>query len=128
MRNQLYFKDAEKQKQKLLNSPNEINLNKMSISNEIEAQINEKNLNGHKENSQDESDDDNPVMNVPPTQNETERSLNEQAAMAAAAAISGESDKQTNSNEPNSSDKRMFYVFYMKIFQSLIFYLSSTNG
>lgn len=121
MRNQLYFKDAEKQKQKLLNSPNEINLNKMSISNEIEAQINEKNLNGHKENSQDESDDDNPVMNVPPTQNETERSLNEQAAMAAAAAISGESDKQTNSNEPNSSDKRMFYVFYMKIFQSLIF-------
>lgn len=128
MRNQLYFKDAEKQKQKLLNSPNEINLNKMSISNEIEAQINEKNLNGHKENSQDESDDDNPVMNVPPTQNETERSLNEQAAMAAAAAISGESDKQTNPNEPNSSDKRMFYVFYMKIFQSLIFYLSSTNG
>lgn len=121
MRNQLYFKDAEKQKQKLLNSPNEINLNKMSISNEIEAQINEKNLNGHKENSQDESDDDNPVMNVPPTQNETERSLNEQAAMAAAAAISGESDKQTNPNEPNSSDKRMFYVFYMKIFQSLIF-------
>ncbi|CAF1081421.1 unnamed protein product [Rotaria sordida] len=97
------IQDAEKQKQKLLNSPNKIDINKLSITEEIELSIDEKNLNGHKQNSPEESDEDN-SGNVHEN-NETEQSLNEQAAMAAAAAISGDTNKQINSNESDSSDR-----------------------
>ncbi|CAF3137040.1 unnamed protein product [Rotaria sp. Silwood2] len=98
------IQDAEKQKQKLLNSPNIIDLNKISITDEIDLPINEKNINGHKQNSPEESDEDNPIDNSG-NGHETEQSLNEQAAMAAAAAISGDANKQINPSESASSDR-----------------------
>ncbi len=77
-----HFQDAEKQKQNLLNSPNQINLNQMSIDETVELSSN-----GHKQNSVDESDEDNP----------TEQSPDEQVAMAAAAAvISDDPNKETD--------------------------------
>jgi len=92
------FKDAEKQKQNLINSSNQINLNKLSITDEIDLSSN-----GHKQNSVDESDEDNP---------EHEQSLNEQAALAAAAAISGDTNKPTDLNESDPINRRMlFFVF-----------------
>ncbi|CAF3538489.1 unnamed protein product [Rotaria sp. Silwood1] len=100
------IQDAEKQKQKLLNSSNTIDLNKMSITDEIDLPTNEKDINGHKQNSPEESDEDNPIDNSGNGHdNNTEQSLNEQAAMAAAAAISGDANKQTDSNESTSNDR-----------------------
>jgi hypothetical protein len=90
-----HFKDAEKQKQNLLNSPNQINLNKISITDEVELSPS----NGYKQNSLDESDDENP---------DNEQLINEQAALAAAAVvISGDENKQTDSNESDPINRRM---------------------
>ncbi|CAM4760823.1 unnamed protein product [Rotaria magnacalcarata] len=101
---QQQIQDAERQKQKVLNSLNKIDLQKMSINDETDLPANEKNLNGHKENSAGESDEDDTAVKTG-NGHETEQSLNEQAAMAAAAAISGDADKQTKPNESDSLDK-----------------------
>jgi hypothetical protein len=71
----------------------------MSITDEIDLSSN-----GHKQNSVDESDEDNP---------DHEQSLNEQAALAAAAAaISDDTNKPTDSNESDPINRRMlFFVF-----------------
>ena len=55
---QQQIQDAEKQKQNLLSSPDQINLNKMTINDE-------KKQNGHDENSPDESDDEIPTISQP---------------------------------------------------------------
>ena len=80
--NLLLFQDAEKQKQNLLNSPNQINLNKISLSEDVELSTN-----GHKQTSGDESDDD--------TQTE----------QASAMATTDES-KPIDPNEPDSVNRR----------------------
>ena len=49
------FQDAEKQKQNLLSSPDQVNLNKLMITEE-------KKVNGHEQNSADESDEEIPVI------------------------------------------------------------------
>jgi hypothetical protein len=67
----------------------------LSLNNEIDTQIN-----GHKQNSIDESDEENP---------DNEQTLNEQVALAAAAAISGDENKQTDPNESDPVNKRMLF-------------------
>jgi hypothetical protein len=62
-------------------------------------------INGHKQNSSDESDDDNATNGH--EDNQTEQTLNEQVAMAAAAAISGDTNKQIDSNEFDPINRRM---------------------
>jgi len=91
-----HFKDAEKQKQNLLNSPNQINLNKISLTDEVQLSP----TNGHKQNSLEESDEENP---------DNEQLLTEQAALPAATAtvISDDTNKQTDSNEPDPINRRM---------------------
>jgi hypothetical protein len=76
-------------------------------------------INGHKQNSSDESDDDNPTNGH--EDNQTEQTLNEQVAMAAAAAISGDTNKQIDSNEFDPINRRMKIrklssIFYFKSF------------
>ncbi|CAF0917457.1 unnamed protein product [Rotaria sordida] len=132
---QQQIQDAEKQKQNLLSSPNQINLNKMILTDQttqskpdISENISgEQKMNGHQnssiekpENKSDESDEDNPIIqssNVDEKEQQTnltngnnnnnniEQELNEQAAMAAAAAISGDSNKQTISNESDATSR-----------------------
>ena len=80
----------------------------------------EKKTNGHlsspREKKSDDSDADNPVIRpgnghdkeqkTKSTNGNTEQKLNEQAAMAATAAISGDSDKQTTSNDADTISRR----------------------
>ncbi|CAF1399177.1 unnamed protein product, partial [Adineta ricciae] len=121
---QQQIQDAEKQKQNLLSSPNQINLNKMVLAEPMsplteskpdisENLSDEKKTNGQpsspREKKSDDSDADNPVIRpgnghdkeqqTKSTNGKIEQKLNEQAAMAATAAISGDSDKQTTSND-----------------------------
>ncbi|CAF0834359.1 unnamed protein product [Rotaria sp. Silwood1] len=130
---QQQIQDAEKQKQNLLSSPNQLNLNKMVLTDQttqskpdISENISgEQKMNGHQspsiekpENKSDESDEEN-AINQPGNghekeqqinltngnNNNTEQELNEQAAMAAAVAISGDSNKQTESNETDVTSR-----------------------
>jgi hypothetical protein len=106
----LDFKDAGKQKQNLLSSPNQIDLNKMTIANEIDLLVGETKINGHKDNSPEESDEDTPVISTGNGHgnNETELSVDEQAA-----TIAGETNKQTNSNEPDTKNGRKLFLKFI---------------
>ncbi|CAF4393547.1 unnamed protein product, partial [Adineta steineri] len=79
---QQQIQDAEKQKQSLLNSVNQLTI------------TNETNNNGHKQNSSDESDEDNE---------------NEQVSVAAGAAAttttSDDTNKETNPTEPDPIER-----------------------
>ncbi len=82
------MKDAEKQKQNLLNSPNQINLNKMSLNEDVELTTT---TNGHKQNSGDESDED--IQTATATE-----------------PISTDENKPQDPNEPDSINRRkLFY-------------------
>ena len=68
--------------------------------------------NGHQTSPReksDESDDENPV--VQQTNGNTEQELNEQAAMTAAAAISGDTNKQPTSAESDTASRRKFNIY-----------------
>ncbi|CAF3512692.1 unnamed protein product [Adineta steineri] len=121
---QQQIQDAEKQKQSLLGLPNQINFNKMVLTDQItelkpdtsENISAEKKINGHqnssKEKKSDESDEENPAIRpgnghdkeqkTNSTNGNTEQELNEKAALVATTAISGDSDKQTASNEADT--------------------------
>ncbi len=96
----------------------------------------ESKMNGHEnsprekpDNKSDESDEENPVIqpgnghekeeeknNLTNGKNNTEQDLNEQVAMAAAAAISGDSDKPTiTTNEDDPISRRKFQMIYLLI-------------
>lgn len=79
------FQDAEKQKQNLLNSPNQINLNKISLSEDVELSTN-----GHKQNSGDESDDDTQTGEAP----------------ALTASATTDESKPIDPNEPDPINRR----------------------
>ncbi|UJR27324.1 hypothetical protein I4U23_008617 [Adineta vaga] len=118
---QQQIQDAEKQKQNLLSSPDQINLKKMVLNEQTPTESkpdisenvsDEKKTNGHqsspRERKSDDTDADNTVIRpgnghdkeqkTKSTNGNTEQELNEQAALAATTAISGDSDKQTTSN------------------------------
>ncbi|CAF2422697.1 unnamed protein product [Rotaria sp. Silwood2] len=129
---QQQIQDAEKQKQSLLSSPNQLSLNKLVLTDQTTQlkpdnsgnNSGERIMNGHQspsiekpENKSDESDEENPIIqpgngheneqqtNLTNGKNNTEQELNEQAAMAAAAAILGDSNKQTTSNESDATSR-----------------------
>lgn len=83
------FQDAEKQKQNLLNSPNQINLNKLSLNDPVEAPTN-----GHEQNSGDDSDED--------TQTEQATA----AAPPASATATTDDNKPIDPNEPDPINRR----------------------
>ncbi|CAF3866246.1 unnamed protein product [Rotaria magnacalcarata] len=124
---QQQIQDAEKQQQSLLSSPNQVNLNKLVITDQttqLKPDISgEQKLNGHQnssvdnqDNKSDESDDENAIIEPGNGQDkksqtngnhngDTEQELDEQAALAATAAISGDANKQATSNEPNATSR-----------------------
>lgn len=77
--------DAEKQKQNLLN------LNKLSISEDNEVATN-----GHKPNSIEDSDEENPTEETPPAA----------AAATAATTTEGDETKPTDENQPDPINRR----------------------
>lgn len=82
--------NAEKQKQNLLSSPDQINVNKLSLNEE-------KNGNGHDQNSPDDSEDETPIIKA-----------EESSTIPAATAIDAAS--ATGSDE-NAATKRRFLFF-----------------
>lgn len=89
--------DAEKQKQNLLSSPDQVNLNKLSITEEKKA-------NGHEQNSADDSDEDIPVIE---TGNGHDKK-NEQATASAGATadLPADSDKLSDLAESDATNRR----------------------
>jgi len=108
----------------------------------------EEKMNGHEtssrekfDNKSDESDEENPIIqpgngrdkeeqiNLTNGKNNTEQELNEQAAMAAAAAISGDSNKPiTTTNESDATSRRKLKSFLFHNNKLYFRYSSSTNG
>jgi len=88
-------------------------------------------MNGHEtspteklDNKSDQSDEENPAIqsgnghekeeetNLTNGKNNTEQELNEQAAMAATAAISGDSNKPTTTDESDATSRRKFEICF----------------
>jgi hypothetical protein len=104
------FQDAEKQKQNLLNSPNQINLNKLSLSEPVELTT----TNGHKQDSGDESDEETQTEQV------AEPVAAAAAAAATAEAVPGEEAKSIDPDAPDSINRRRLIRLIFK-YQLFVF-------
>ena len=91
------FQDAEKQKQNLLSSPDQVNLNKLIITEE-------KKVNGHEQNSADESDEDIPVIEAG---NGHDKNSDQATASAGATAdLPADIDKLSDLAESDATSRR----------------------
>ena len=92
---QQQIQDAEKHKQNLLSSPDQLNMNKIAINDD-------KKQNGHDEDSPDESDDDIPTISQPVG----DENNNSQETASVAAAATADPSKLPELAESDASAKR----------------------
>ena len=93
------FQDAEKQKQNLLSSPDQVNLNKLIITEEKKA-------NGHEQNSADESDEDIPVIETGNGHDKNNEQATASASAGATADLPADIDKLSDLAEPDATNRR----------------------